>query len=81
MWGNYRDKQIGNAKIIFIDTEGLSSLGSTKDHDAKIFAMVILISSIMLYNTYSNIDETGISELGLATELSNAISLNVRVYL
>lgn len=80
MWGNYREKPTGTAKMIFIDTEGLSSLVSTKSYDAKIFALIILISSIIIYNSYSNIDEAGISELGLATELANSISINVNIY-
>jgi hypothetical protein len=80
MWGNYREKSTGTAKMIFIDTEGLSSLVPTKSYDSKIFALIILISSIIIYNTYSNIDEAGISELGLATELANSISMNVNIH-
>ena len=74
IWGNYKKKDGSNAKIIFIDSEGTSSVDrSTKTYDSKIFALVVLISSLFLYNTTSNIDEQGISELSLAAHISNSI--------
>ena len=77
LWGNYKNSLNGNAKIIFLDSEGTSSTDkSTKTYDSRIFALVVLISSLFLYNTYSNIDEHGISELSLAAHLSNAITTN-----
>jgi len=77
LWGNAKNSLNGNAKIIFLDSEGTSSTDkSTKTYDSRIFALVVLISSLFLYNTYSNIDEHGISELSLAAHLSNAITTN-----
>lgn len=38
--------------------------------------MVVLISSLLLYNTYSNIDEQGISEISLAAHISNSIAID-----
>lgn len=70
----------GNAKILFLDSEGTSSTDkSTKTYDSRIFALVVLISSLFLYNTYSNIDEHGISELSLAAHLSNSITTNSEI--
>ena len=70
----------GKAKIIFLDSEGTSSIDkSTKTYDSRIFALVVLISSLFLYNTYSNIDEHGINELSLAAHLSNAITTNSNI--
>ena len=69
-----------NAKILFLDSEGTSSTDkSTKTYDSRIFALVVLISSLFLYNTYSNIDEYGINELSLAAHLSSAISTNSNI--
>jgi hypothetical protein len=78
MWGNYRNSVSGNgAKIIFIDSEGTSATDrGTRTYDSRIFALIVLISSLFIYNTTSNIDEHGISELSLAAHLSNAIKTN-----
>jgi hypothetical protein len=78
LWGNFRKKPNSNAKILFIDSEGTSAVDrSTKTYDSKIFALVVLISSLFLYNTFSVIDENGIAELSLAAHLSNSIATNV----
>ncbi len=61
-----------------LDSEGTASTDrSTKTYDSRIFALVVLISTLFIYNTTSNIDESGISELSLAAHLSNAITTNV----
>lgn len=78
IWGNVRKKPNGNAKMIFLDSEGTCSVDrSTKTYDSKIFALVVLISSLFIYNTNSVIDENGISELALAAHLSSSIATNV----
>jgi hypothetical protein len=77
MWGNFREKLSGKSKIIFLDCEALGLSGSTKSNDAKVFALILLISSLLIFNTMSNPDENGLSELALITELANSIGLNV----
>ena len=80
LWGTPKNSLNGNAKIVFLDSEGTSSTDkSTKTYDSRIFALVVLISSLFLYNTYSNIDENGINELSLAAHLSNAITTNANI--
>ena len=80
LWGTPKNSLNGNAKIVFLDSEGTSSIDkSTKTYDSRIFALVVLISSLFLYNTYSNIDENGINELSLAAHLSNAITTNSNI--
>lgn len=80
LWNNVKTSINSNAKILFLDSEGTSSTDkSTKTYDSRIFALVVLISSLFLYNTYSNIDEHGISELSLAAHLSNAITTNSEI--
>ena len=80
LWGTPKNSLNGNAKIVFLDSEGTSSIDkSTKTYDSRIFALVVLISSLFLYNTYSNIDEHGINELSLAAHLSNAITTNSNI--
>ena len=80
LWGTPKNSLNGNAKIVFLDSEGTSSTDkSTRTYDSRIFALVVLISSLFLYNTYSNIDEHGINELSLAAHLSNAITTNSNI--
>ena len=77
LWSSPRQKPNSSAKIIFIDSEGTNSVDiSTKTYDTKIFALIILLSSLFIYNTNGNIDETSISELALSTYLSNSIAIN-----
>ena len=77
IWGSPKEKIGGRAKILFIDSEGISALNNSKTYDAKIFTLIVLISSLFIYNTTSNIDENGISELALAAQLSNSITTSV----
>ena len=80
LWGTPKNSLNGNAKIVFLDSEGTASTDkSTRTYDSRIFALVVLISSLFLYNTYSNIDENGINELSLAAHLSNAITTNTNI--
>jgi len=38
--------------LIFIDTEGSGSTDRNNTHDAKIFALVVLLCSYLVYNRY-----------------------------
>lgn len=38
-------------QLLIIDTEGLGSLDADADHDAKIFALALLLSSYFIYNS------------------------------
>ena len=77
LWDTPRQKPNSSAKIIFIDSEGTNSVDlSTKTYDSKIFALIVLISSLFIYNTNGNIDEKSISDLALAAHLSNTVATN-----
>ena len=78
LWNTPREKPNSSAKIIFIDSEGTNSVDlSTKTYDSKIFALIVLISSLFIYNTNGNIDEKSISDLALAAHLSNTVAVNL----
>ena len=77
IWNTPRQKPNSSAKILFIDSEGTNSVDlSTKTYDSKIFALIVLISSLFIYNTNGNIDEKSISDLALAAHLSNTVAIN-----
>lgn len=61
--------------VVLLDTEGSGSTERNPTHDAKIFAIVVLISSFFMYNSMGAIDETAITNLALAAELSNNIAI------
>lgn len=42
-----------NVNIFFLDTEGLDSVDGNPDHDAKIFALALLMSSYFMFNRYA----------------------------
>ena len=79
LWNTPRDSpHTPNTKIIFIDSEGTNSTDlSTKTYDSKIFALIVLISSLFIYNTHGNIDERSIGDLALAAHISNTVATNV----
>lgn len=45
---------------MLIDTEGLGSLEEDANHDAKIFALALLMSSMLIYNSVGSIDDEAI---------------------
>jgi len=62
--------------LFFLDTEGTESTNREKNHDAKIFALAILMSSLFMFNSIGSIDEKSISQLSLTTKLSENIALS-----
>ena len=76
IWGNYKSKDKSKSKMLFIDTE-FSSSNNDMSCGPKIFTLLYLISSVLLYNTSSFIDEKSISEFSILPELPNSILTNV----
>lgn len=66
-----------NKLLLIIDSEGCKSVEKGANYDAKIFALLILISSIFVFNSRGVIDEQSISQLTLATYLSEVISFSM----
>ncbi|KAL4426476.1 hypothetical protein ABPG74_004482 [Tetrahymena malaccensis] len=68
-----------NKQIFFIDTEGNKSVEGNKKHDAKIFSLALLISSLFVYNSVGAIDDKSIQELQLTTQISRNIQVTNNV--
>ena len=62
-----------NLNVIVLDSEGLASLQVDHNHDLRIFALILLISSQLIYNSVGVIDENSIQNLGLVINLSKQI--------
>lgn len=71
MKGQAEDGRICN--IIVIDSEGLGAVDQDSNHDCRIFALVLLISSMFIYNSIGTIDENAISNLSLVVNLTKHI--------
>ena len=62
--------------IILLDTEGLSSISQTEGHDAKIFCLAILLSSIFVYNSEKAINSGALDQLSLVVQLIKKIRVH-----
>ena len=61
--------------MIVVDTEGLGAYDEDENHDAKIFLLALLLSSLLIYNSVGTIDENALNSLSLVINLSNKIQL------
>jgi len=65
--------------MVLLDTEGLHDPEKgSRTHDAEIFTLAVLLSSILIYNSKGAIDSTSLDGLHLATELTNHISMKAQ---
>jgi hypothetical protein len=62
--------------ILLLDTEGLSSISQTEGHDAKIFCLAILLSSIFVYNSEKAINSGALDQLSLVVQLIKKIRVH-----
>jgi hypothetical protein len=62
-------------RVVFVDSEGLGSVGGTQQHDLQIFSLAMLISSLFIYNSVGAIDESSISQLSFVTQLTKHIQV------
>ncbi|XP_013931069.1 PREDICTED: interferon-induced guanylate-binding protein 1-like, partial [Thamnophis sirtalis] len=63
-----------NQTLVLLDTEGLGDVekGSSQN-DTWIFALAVLLSSTLVYNSVGTIDQTALDKLHFVTELSEHI--------
>ena len=59
--------------MIVVDTEGLGAYDEDENHDAKIFLLALLLSSLLIYNSVGAIDENALNSLSLVINLSKKI--------
>lgn len=67
-----------SANLLVMDSEGLGALDQDSGHDCRIFALVLLLSSMFLYNSLGTIDENAISSLSLVINLTRHIRVRQR---
>jgi hypothetical protein len=64
IWGNPIKRK--GITYLLVDSEGSGSTTASPDRDGKLFALVILLSSLFVFNTMGVIDEHAINQLSLA---------------
>uniref|UniRef100_A0A8C6VJY3 GB1/RHD3-type G domain-containing protein n=1 Tax=Naja naja TaxID=35670 RepID=A0A8C6VJY3_NAJNA len=65
-----------NQTLVLLDTEGLSDVEkSGSQTDAWIFALAVLLSSTLVYNSVNSIDQTALDKLHFVVELSEHIKV------
>ncbi|XP_070812743.1 guanylate-binding protein 1-like [Pituophis catenifer annectens] len=63
-----------NQTLVLLDTEGLGDIGKGNfQNDAWIFALAVLLSSTLVYNSVGTIDQTALDKLHFVTEVSEHI--------
>ena len=62
--------------VFLLDTEGTESTGRSQDHDARVFALALLLSSVFIFNSTGSINEQSIQQLILTTTISKTIAVS-----
>ena len=76
LWGEPVRIDDQDVAVIFLDTEGLGSVGASQTHDSRIFALALLIGSYFIYNSRGVIDGNAIEALSLVVNLTKHIHCN-----
>ena len=78
MWGRPLKAQTEDGHIvnlIVLDSEGFGALDQDSSHDCQIFALILLLSSIFMYNSMGPIDENAISNLSVVINLTKYLKV------
>ena len=80
MWNTPIEKSDSREAIIFIDSEGINSENIyNQQSDSKIFALVILMSSLFIYNTLGDINSNSLNELELIVQFADSFTVNSKI--
>ena len=76
IWASSTGSQPDRPVYLLVDCEGSGNTANTKDHDSRLFAIAMLMSSYFMYNSRGVIDETSLSSLATVAGLAlSAIKL------
>ena len=73
LWKKVIYSEHNETPMIVIDTEGLGAFDEDENHDAKIFLLALLLSSLIIYNSVGTIDENALNNLSLVINLSKKV--------
>jgi hypothetical protein len=67
------DTAHGDAHTLFLDTEGLVCSSRSEANDARTFALALLLSSLLVYNSVGPLDGAALSKLSVIVGLTRHI--------
>lgn len=59
--------------LLVVDTEGIDALDAESDHDVRILALAVLLSTSLVYNSMSHLDEAAVQTLSLMARVAEAL--------
>jgi hypothetical protein len=62
------------ARLVVLDSEGTRSLTASADADSKLIALALLLSSVFIYNSTGNVDQSTVSALGVFASVARVVS-------
>ena len=68
VWGSV--PRANEPLYLLVDCEGSGNTANTRDHDSRLFAIAMLMSSYFIYNSKGVIDDPAISNLSLVASLA-----------
>jgi hypothetical protein len=71
------DKEGKPVPILVIDSEGLNAIDVESNHDSRVFSLLLLLSSIFIFNQNGAIDEDSIEMISYIAQLTNHIQMTV----
>lgn len=79
-WSSPLEKKNSNEKIIFVDSFGINSEKIYQQNlESKLFALMIVISSIFIYNTVGDINSHSLNDLQLIVQLTDSINVEGKI--
>lgn len=80
LWNTPISKPNSNEKILFLDSEGIHSENVfQQEMDSKLLALILLISSLFIYNTMGDINSNSLNELELILHFADSIGINEKI--
>ena len=75
-WSSPISKENSKEKILFFDSEGVNSENlSQQTIESKLLALMIIISSLFIYNTKGDINSNSLNDLQLIVQLTDSINI------
>ena len=80
LWNSPICKPNSKEKILFLDSEGINSENVfSQEMDSKLLSLILLISSIFIYNSIGDITSNSLNELELIVHLADSIGTNEKI--
>ena len=79
-WNSPIEKDNSTEKILFFDSEGINSENiSQQTLESKLLALMIIISSLFIYNTSGDIDSNSLNNLQFIEQLTDSIHIEGKI--